>query len=507
MDRYLVGPQGYFLELPDGSLSRISPRIAFPLIKLFPALSLSDLETQGAYGKNTYFIAAPLASSAKNQTHAVAIEDLFNHDFAWTESLSEAENHLILRLCETGLIAGPVLSNASDNRRNGQSLGQSLIEQGICSWEFMLTVCLDNPQPEKLDPNPPDKIYSRHEWERIGEILFTLGKINRTQLETALKTKHEGQKALGQILVSMGACRPEDIEAGLKVQKEVRESFSSQIALVGQLLIGRGVITAQELEDAIRHQKVGRQPLSKILLAMGVCRTQDIADYAAMHNQSSFQSEIDDLRLGEWLVKIDTITRQQLQEALRIQMRGRQVLGELLISLQLCSPEQIQQTLSLQKNLRSDYHTGIEKLGVLLLKQGKITTEQLQEALELQCIGRQAFGCILAAMGACSSQDVQLALNLQQRWKEEQPEAKDRLGEVLMRQGLISPQRLSEILPYHEVKGRPLGQILVEKGICSPEQIISALLIRDRDRQESFARFLQAAQAEIKQQLSSPTGN
>ena len=30
-DRFLVNPEGYFIELPDGSLTRISPRTTFPV--------------------------------------------------------------------------------------------------------------------------------------------------------------------------------------------------------------------------------------------------------------------------------------------------------------------------------------------------------------------------------------------------------------------------------------------------------------------------------------------
>lgn len=495
-ERYLVGPQGYFIELPDGRLTQISPRQVFGIEGSFASISIAQLDWQPEYGQKVLFISVPLTGNNTSRPQAVSLESLeetWRKHWADITSLNPGEKYLYLRLYETGLIADSSLRNLALDGQRRQSLGQALIEQRICSWEFMLTICLDNPQPAKLDPSPENSLANRHEWERLGEILLFMGKINRTSLECALKIRHEGQLALGQILVSMGACSPKDVEDCLQIQKEVRQTFSSKVALVGQLLVGQGVIQAEDLENAMRNQKVGRQSLERILLSMGACKKSDIDDFARVHNWPSFQSEIDDLRLGEWLVKIGTMTRVQLQEALRIQTRGRQVLGELLIAMQLCSPEHIKQVLRLQKNLREDYHSGLEKLGVLLLKSGKITSEQLQEALDLQSAGRQPLGCILVAMGACVQQDVELALQLQKQWKESDTGNTNvglRLGEVLLSQGLISQDKLNELLPQQLEEGRPLGQILVEKRLCTPEQIITVLISRDQTRQNHFHNYL-----------------
>src|SRR5579883_3680310 len=42
-ERFLVNPDGYFIELPDGSLTRISPRATFTIIDRLPSIIISQL--------------------------------------------------------------------------------------------------------------------------------------------------------------------------------------------------------------------------------------------------------------------------------------------------------------------------------------------------------------------------------------------------------------------------------------------------------------------------------
>jgi len=470
--------------------------VAFPVIERFPSIQLRDVQIQTQFGPNAYFIFVPDSGPRSGKPRAVDLESLvcdLDETMPWMSDLDPLERYLAIRIYDSGLVPPGELARVVPLRRSGRSLGRTLMDTGLCGWEQMLAACLDSRSATRFDPPALRALGYRKEWELTGEILLAMEKITRTQLESALKIKRDGSQALGQILTAMGACSEDDIEAGLRSQKAVRQDHGSGVGLVGQLLVSQGVITPQSLEEALRNQKVGRQSMETILIAMGACRQRDIDDFARVNDWHSFQGAIDDIALGEWLLKIGTISRNQLNEALRMQTRGRQVLGEMLVSMRFCRKEDIERVLALQKDLRASYASGVEKLGGLLVKQGKIDMTTLDRALSIQSVGRQPIGTILVAMNACQTEDVELALWVQQEWRERTYEPNDRLGDVLVGSGAITRQELSEVLPIHMDTKSPIGRILVEREIVSPEQVIDALLERDFRRQIEFQRFLKAS--------------
>jgi hypothetical protein len=374
-------------------------------------------------------------------------------------------------------------------RARFRTIGSALIYGGICQWESLLGYCLDTRPPSRLDPPSLRTLIERREWELTGEILVALGKINRTHLEYALKIKRDGSQALGQILTAMGACKENDVERCLKIQSEVKQPAGSEVALIGKLLVSQGVISEEDLEDALRNQRIARQPLSKILVSMGACQQRDIDGFARASGVS-FQSEIDDVSLGNYLLKTDTITKTHLEEALRIQQRGRQVLGELLVSMGLCSAQDIENVIQFQREVRETHRSGVEKLGSILIHAGKVPPPKVEEAVKLQSIGRQPFGAILVALGACTADDIMQALDIQQKWRGRQRPPGDRLGEVLVQQGILSEQALEDPLLEHMRDEKPLGRILIDRNICTPEQIIEVLIERDYRRQYEFLDFV-----------------
>ncbi|MGB9887075.1 MAG: GspE/PulE family protein [Moorellales bacterium] len=50
-----------------------------------------------------------------------------------------------------------------------------------------------------------------------------------------------------------------------------------------------------------------------------------------------------------------------------------------------------------------------------------------------------------------------------------------RLGEILVRKGVLSPERLREALEIQRKSGKKLGEVLAEVGFCSPETVADAL--------------------------------
>lgn len=493
-DRYVIGPSGYFIELPDGHLSPILPRIAFPVVDRFPCLSVEELQVQTKFGPNILFAAMPCAGSKSGGPRGLPIDSLIldiKQLLPWRAQLNELAQYVIMRLYETGMFKEKILQELAEERP--RSIGRALIAKNICSWEYMVTICMDIPAPAQADPPDERRLHARHEWQLVGEILITLGKINRTNLAKAIKIQRDGGQVIGQVLATMKACTQRDIEECLILQKQSRQSASAAVAMIGQLLVSQGIISADDLEQAMRTQKVGRQSLQRVLVSMGACSEHDIESLLEENGCGGFQSEIDDYRLGEWLVTAGTIMRSQLDEALRIQLRGRQVLGEMLVSMRYCSPEAIESILGMQKQIRRDYQNSIEKLGFILLKRGMISSEQLEKALSLQSGARQPLGCILVSLGACQEVDVALAIRLQRGWKEYMHLPSERLGELLVKEQVITSKTLDEVLPLHLASGKPLGQTLIERNLCTPEQIIDVLLTRDIRRQRVFQDYLRAS--------------
>lgn len=497
-DQYSISRHGYFIELPDGSSVAISPRAVFPVHERLACLDIRDIEPEQSPGATGALLCVSETPSPHDQPVAVHLPDLiedFCHAMPWMEELPSIERCLALQVSQSGLVPLEELARAVFLRSSGRTTGQILLERGDCTWAQMLAACFDTRNPSELDPPEPCAISYDSYRERVGEILFALGKLSRTQLEMALTVKHQGSRRLGEILMAMGACSKTDIEECYRLQKAMRERHSSGMGLLGELLVRQGAISEDDLDYALREQKVGRQSLERILLSMGACSRKDIDDFIRVNQWHGVEAEVDGFALGHWLLKVGTITEQQLEEALRIQARGRQFLGELLVALGLCSQEQVARALSTQETLRLDAASEEAKLGMLLVRQGKIDFSHLDDALSLQEQARRPLGQILAEMGACSPADVEAAVQLQQGWRKLHAASGDHLGDLLVARRLITPDTLARLLPRHVDERRPLGLMLVEEQLLSPEQILEVLFDSESKRRQEFAGYLQSAAA------------
>ena len=497
-DHYSISRHGYFIELPEGPPVPVNARTVFPIHERLACLDIRDVGARLSPGSQGDFLCVSEAPSTHDQVMAVDLPDLvadFYQAMPWMEELPALERCVALQVAESGLVPVDELAKAVFLRNSGRTIGQILLKRGDCTWGQMLAACLDTRNPSALDPPEPRAISWGSDRERVGEILIALGKMNRTQLEIALNIRRQGRRRLGEILMGMGACSKSDIEECYRLQKAIRERHASGMGLLGELLVKQGAISEDDLEHALREQKVGRQSLERILLSMGACSHQDIEDFIRVNQWHGVQAEIDGFALGHWLVKVGTITEQQLQEALRIQARGRQFLGELVVTLGLCTEEQVDRALSTQETLPLHATSEEAKLGMLLIRQGKIDFSHLDDALSLQEQARRPLGQILVETGACPLADVEAAVELQQGWRKSHPAPGDHLGDLLVGKRLISPETLACLLPRHVDERRPLGLILVEEGLLSPEQILEVLFDSENKRRQEFARYLHGAAA------------
>jgi hypothetical protein len=111
-----------------------------------------------------------------------------------------------------------------------------------------------------------------------------------------------------------------------------------------------------------------------------------------------------DRKFGELLIEERAITREQLEEALRVQtaLRHYQPLGQVLLNRGRLSRALL--TTLLKRHRKS------ARLGELLVRSGQITTDQLQTALHQQHQTGRPLGAILMAMGVVSEETMRGAL-------------------------------------------------------------------------------------------------
>jgi type IV pilus assembly protein PilB len=109
------------------------------------------------------------------------------------------------------------------------------------------------------------------------------------------------------------------------------------------------------------------------------------------------------------------------------------------------------------------------RLGDVLVKEGLITGRQLDAALteQAQREGYVPLGKILVERGLITHKQLNLVLD--------QSDKRPRLGEVLLRNGAITPERLQLALAEQQHRHRPLGQVLVQMGLVSDETMRQAL--------------------------------
>lgn len=118
--------------------------------------------------------------------------------------------------------------------------------------------------------------------------------------------------------------------------------------------------------------------------------------------------------IGELLVNLKKIDRNQLQNALSEQARLNVKLGEVLVNQGFISQQELDLALAVQNNRNPEAPMlARKKLGDLLLETGKLSTAQLEAALENQNLTQKRIGDVLLEMGFVSQGDIESALKLQ----------------------------------------------------------------------------------------------
>ncbi len=151
------------------------------------------------------------------------------------------------------------------------------------------------------------------------------------------------------------------------------------------------------------------------------------------------------------------ISRDQLEASMRDKPQGHP-LEDWLVKKGVLSPEQVEELLREQMNS--------PRLGELAIQKNLITEEVLNQALRIQRSPR-ALGEILCDLGLLNPLDLYYVLN---KYKKQY-----RLGELLVKLGYVSEVDLNQALQEQKHSNESIGEILVRKKLITQQQLQEAL--------------------------------
>lgn len=128
-----------------------------------------------------------------------------------------------------------------------------------------------------------------------------------------------------------------------------------------------------------------------------------------------------------------------------------------------------------------------DRLGEILVAQGAIGRTRLDEALDLSRGRSQLLGSILEELGV-PRKAIDQALHHQRVKDQLRFGGQVRLGEILVKRGVISRQQLLETLIEQIDQPLPLGELLIQRGSATPEQVYLGLCQQEATL-EAFVRI------------------
>lgn len=233
---------------------------------------------------------------------------------------------------------------------------------------------------------------------------------------------------------------------------ESQSQPGTQDSRLGQILLRHGLLSPSTLQAALDKQAQTGEKLGEILLQAGALREEDL--------RAALREQLQNARLGQILLRIGAVDPSALQAALDEQTRTGQLLGEILQAQGACTQEAVDWALSQQSQER--------RVGQLLLTRKLATAEQIERGFEvLATQPDRLLSEIMVELGYLSAEQLQTTLrfHLQEL----------RLGQILVKQGVLSDSQLSLALSQQTATGGLLGASLLALGLCTNEQIARAL--------------------------------
>ncbi|MFP4351450.1 MAG: glycosyltransferase [Puniceicoccaceae bacterium] len=218
----------------------------------------------------------------------------------------------------------------------------------------------ENPAWIKTDHAFPTRGQLTSYHRRLGEILVERGLVTQAQLDEALAEQEKSGRKLGEILVERELLWEEDLVEALAIQKgnafveldpdgvdpDLLEKIPEETARAMRVfpvsfrnnvfVLATDVINLEEKDSEEgrdrRERELGERFGAAIRMAWASTRDLDFAIDRAYSAPPANPRPIPG-RLGERLVRMGRLTREELIEALRIQKRSREKLGRILVGM------------------------------------------------------------------------------------------------------------------------------------------------------------------------------
>lgn len=183
--------------------------------------------------------------------------------------------------------------------------------------------------------------------------------------------------------------------------------------------------------------------------------------------------------IGQILVNGGFLSQNDLELALAEQGNTNELLGKVLVRMGVLDPTDLEAALSVQKYLNKPEDgvrlaAGVRKmLGDLLIQAGHITENDLLLALAIQKRSGGRLGEVLLRMGLLNDRQLNCMLEFQQAQANSNKSVPGplKLGEIMLAKGYFSRQQLDDALARQSLSGKKLGEILLEEGHVLPHHV------------------------------------
>lgn len=187
--------------------------------------------------------------------------------------------------------------------------------------------------------------------------------------------------------------------------------------------------------------------------------------------------------MGEILISQQWITPSQLASAIAEQKKTNQRLGEILVRLGFLSDMELNFILSQQKGntLTGETDNVKVRLGDILRKSKRLSQRELSFAVEEQKSTNEKLGETLLRLGLLQPEELDAVLAWQDDFNQADPMAvRLLLGEILIASKRIGRKELEAALTQQRLTKKQIGQILLESGHVTKFDLRNALKIQSK---------------------------
>ena len=182
--------------------------------------------------------------------------------------------------------------------------------------------------------------------------------------------------------------------------------------------------------------------------------------------------------IGQILIDGEFVSPKAVDAAVEQQRQTNKLLGEILVGMGALDSKELIAVLSVQKDFSSTEDSvkaaaGIRQLlGELLIRAECIAPHQLDAALSAQKETGEKLGDILLRMGLITVKELNAILAFQQNQGiETRGSERLRLGELLVATRHITKEQLEDVLVKQKISKKKIGDMLVEAGYAEPHHI------------------------------------